>query len=86
MEAECFEPLVPQACLPHLIGKEGKNIRHSENRLGVVLGVTNGSDSCAEVCVVGPLARLELARRVVEIVSKGANSLLDRLEWRPSLG
>ena len=37
------------------------------------------------VSMVGPLARLELARRVVEIVFKGANSLLDRLKWPPSL-
>ena len=54
--------------------------------MGVVLGVTDGPDGCAVVSMVGPLARLELARRVVEIVSKGANSLLDRLEWPTSLG
>ena len=54
--------------------------------MGVVLGVTDGPDGCAVVSMVGPLARLELAKRVVEIVSKGANSLLDRLEGPPSLG
>ena len=86
LEADCLELPVPQACLPHLIGKKGKTIRHLEDRLGVVLGVTDGPGGCALVSVVGPLARLELARRVVEIVSKGVNSLLDRLQWPPSPG
>ena len=86
LEAECLEPPVPQACLPHLIGKKRKNIRHLEDKLGVVLGVMDGPDGCAVISVVGPLARLEMARRVVEIVSKGSSSLLDRLEWPPPPG
>ena len=86
LEAECLELPVPQACLPHVIGKRGKNIRHLEDKLGVVLGVMDGIDGCAVISVVGPLARLEMARRVVEIVSKGGSSLLDRLEWPPPPG
>ena len=86
LEAESLELSVPQTCLPHLIGKRGSNIRRLEDKLGVVLGVMDRSDGCAMVSVVGPVARLELARRVVEIASKGASSLLDRLEWPPPPG
>ena len=52
----------------------------------MVLGMTDGHNGCAMVSAVGPLARLELAKRVVEIVPKEANSLLGRLEWSYSLG
>ena len=48
----------------------------------MIIGVMDGSGETALVLVVWPLDRLEVARRVVEIVSLGARSLLDRL-YRP---
>ena len=86
LEAGCLELRVFRGNLPHLIGKNGRYIRHLENKLGVILGVMDRSEGCAVVSVVGPSGRLELARKVVEIASKGARSFLDRLQWPPSPG
>ena len=86
LDAGSLELHVPQSCLPHLIGKKGSFIRVLENKLGVIIGVMDGPRELATVSLVGPIERLELAGRVVEIVSKGARSFLDHLQWPPSPG
>ena len=86
LEAENLELSVPRSCLPHLIGKRGSFIHLLENKLGVIIGVMDGPGEVALVSLVGPNGRLELARKVVEIASKGARSFLDRLQWPPSPG
>ena len=86
LEAGCLELPVPQASLPHLIGKRGRFIRHLENKLGVILGVMDSPRDLAVVSVVGPIGKLEVARKVVEIASKGARSFLDHLHWPPPVG
>ena len=77
---------VPRGRLPHLVGKERKTIQTLEDRLGVIIRVIDGLGETALVLVVGPLDRLEVARRVMEIVSLGARSLFDRLTRFPPLG
>ena len=77
---------IPKDRLPHLVGKGGKTIQSLEDRLGVIIGVMDGSGEMALVSVVGPLDQLEVTRRVVEIVSLGARSLLDGLYRSPPLG
>ena len=86
LEAGCLELPVPQSRLPHLIGKRGRFIRHLENKLGVILGVMDSPGDSVVVSVVGPIGRLEMARKVVEIASKGARSFLDHLHWPPPPG
>ena len=86
LAAESIELPVPRDHLPHLVTRGGKTIRGLENRLGVIIGVMDGSGETALVLVVGPLDRLEVARRVVEIMSLGARSFLDRLHRTPPLG
>ena len=86
LEAQSLELSVPQARLPHLIGKRGQFIRFLEDKLGVIIGVMDSPGEMAVVSVVGPVERLEMARRVVEIASMGARSFLDRLHWPPPTG
>ena len=78
--AECAELPISSRALPHLIGKRGRTIRRLESALGVLLGVMDMSGDSAIVSVVGPRDRVVGARRIIELVSKGARSLLDHLE------
>ena len=50
-----MELLVHKGRLPHLVGKGGKIIRGLEGRLGVIIGVIDGSGEMALLLVVGPL-------------------------------
>ena len=40
----------------------------------------------ALVSLLGPADHLLVARRVVELVSKGVRTLLERWDWDPSFG
>ena len=40
----------------------------------------------AIVSLIGPAECLLVARRVVELVSKGVRTLLERWDWAPSTG
>ena len=64
----------------------GRKIRLLEERLGVVIGVMDLGEEGALVSLLGPTDRLLVARRVVELVSKGFRTLLERWDWDPSSG
>ena len=53
---------------------------------GVVIGVMDMGEEGALVSLLGPADRLLVARRVVELVSKGVRTLLERWDWEPSSG
>ena len=64
----------------------GHKIWLLEERLGVVIGVMDLGEEGALVSLLGPPDRLLVARRVVELVSKGFRTLLERWDWNPSFG
>ena len=86
LDADCVELPIRRSSIPHLIGVRGQRIRMLEERLGVILGVLDLGEEGALVSVLGPLDRLPVARRVVELVSKGVRTLLERWDWDPSSG
>ena len=57
-----------------------------EERLGVIIGVMDTEEDGAIVSVIGPLDRLVVARRVIELISKGARTLLERWDWNVPVG
>ena len=75
-----------KSSIPHIIGVRGRQIRLLEERLGVVVGVMDVGEEGALVSLLGPADRLLVARRVVELVSKGVRTLLERWDWDPSFG
>ena len=86
LAAKSMELPAPRDRLLHLVGIGGKAIRSLEDRLGVIIWVMDRSGEMALVLVVGHLDRLMVAKQVVEIVSLGARSLLDRLHRPPAPG
>ena len=49
--------------------------------MGVTIGVMDEDGDAAIVSLVGPMDPLVVARRIVELFSKGARTLLDRWDW-----
>jgi hypothetical protein len=76
---------VPPSAVPHLLGRGGRMIGKLENRLGVLIGVADAKrrGGMVTATLVGPVARLPLAQKVVALVSKGVFSILDRLPPGP---
>ena len=72
---------VAPSAVPHLLGRGGQMIKKLEDRLGVLMGIADAKrgGGSATVTLVGPVARLPLAQRVVALVSKGVFSILERL-------
>ena len=54
--------------------------------MGVVIGVMDLGEEGALVSLLGPADHLLVARQVVELVSKGVRTLLERWDWDPSSG
>ena len=81
LDAECLELPIKRPSIPHLIGKQGRQIRFLEEKLGVIIGVMDEEGDAAIVSLVGPMDHLVVARRIVELFSKGARTLLDRWDW-----
>ena len=86
LDAECAELPIRRSSIPHIIGVRGHKIRLLEERLGVVIGVMDLGEEGALASLLGPADRLLVARRVVELVSKGVRTLLERWDWDPSSG
>ena len=84
LDAECAELPIRRSSIPHVIGVRGRQIRLLEERLGVVIGVMDLGEEGALVSLLGPSDRLLVARRVIELVSKGVRTLLERWDWDPS--
>ena len=82
--AKCVELPISHTALPHLIGKRGRMICRLETLLGVLVGVMDASRDSAIISIVGLRDRIVGARRIIELVSKGARSLLDHLETSSS--
>ena len=57
-----------------------------EGLRGVIVGVMEVGEEGAIVSLIGPVDRLLVARRVVELVSKRVWTLLERWDWAPSIG
>ena len=79
LTASMVEVELPRGAIAHVIGRGGHGVRALETRLGVIIGVMDGQSGTAMVSLIGPEERLAKARRVVEIVGRGARSLLERL-------
>ena len=86
MDAECIELPIRGPSIPHLIGVRGRQIQLLEERLGVIIGVMDLGEEGALVSLLGPADCLLVARQVVELVSKGVRTLLERWDWDPSSG
>ena len=86
LDAECLELPIKRPSIPHIIGKQGRQIRSLEEKLGVIIGIMDGEGDSAIVSLVGPANRLVVARRIVELVSKGVRTLLDRWDWDSLVG
>ena len=54
--------------------------------MGVVIGVMDLGEEGALVSLLGPADHLLMGCRVVELVSKGVRTLLERWDWDPSFG
>ena len=52
--------------------------------MGVIIGVMDLGEEGALVSLMWPVDRLLVARRVVELVSKGVRTLLEIWDWDPS--
>ena len=74
LDAECAELPIRRSSIPHLIGVRGYQIWLLEERLGVVIGVMDLGEEGALVSLLGPPDCLLVARRVVELVSKGVRT------------
>ena len=71
---------VPQAAVPHLVGKGGRTVREAEDRLGVIIGIIDAiNDQEAAVTLVGPRENVEVAQVVLGLLAKGVRSALSRL-------
>ena len=81
LDAECLELPIKRPSIPYLIGKQGRQIRFLKEKLGVIIGVMDEEGDAAIVSLVGPMDRLVVARRIVELFLKGASTLLDRWDW-----
>ena len=86
LDAESIELPIRRSSIPHIIGTRGRQIRLLEERLGVIIGVMDVGEEGAIVSLIGPAESLLVARRVVELVSKGVRTLLERWDWAPSTG
>ena len=86
LDAECVELPIRRSPIPHIIGVRGHKIRLLEERLGVVIGVMDLGEEGALMSLLGSPDRLLVACRVVELVSKGVRTLLERWHWDPSSG
>ena len=86
LDAESIELPIRRSSIPHIIGTRGRQIRLLEERLGVIIGVMDVGEEGAIVSLIGLAERLLVARRVVELVSKGVRTLLERWDWAPSTG
>ena len=86
LDAESIELLIRRSSIPHIIGTRGRQIRLLEERLGVIIGVMDVGEEGAIVSLIGPAEHLLVARRVVELVSKGVRTLLEIWDWAPSTG
>ena len=86
LDAESIELPIRRSSIAHVIGARGRQVRLLEERLGVLIGVMDLGEEGGIVSLTGPTDRLLLARRVVELVSKGVRTLLDRWDWVPSAG
>ena len=86
LDAESIELPIRRSSIPHIIGTRGRQIRLLEERLGVIIGVMDVGEEGAIVSLIGPAEHLLVARRVVELVSKGVRTLLERWDWAPSTG
>ena len=49
--------------------------------MGVIIGVMNEEGGAAIASLMGPMDHLVVARRIVELFSKGFSTLLDRWNW-----
>ena len=86
LDADSIELPIRRSSIPHVIGARGRQIRLLEERLGVITGVMDTEEDGAIVSVIGPLDRLVVARRVIELISKGARTLLERWDWNVPAG
>ena len=86
LQAECAELPIRRSSIPYLIGVRGRQMRLLEERLGVIIGVMDLGEEGALVSLLGPVDCLLVARRVVELLSKGVWTLLERWDWDPSSG
>ena len=86
LDEESIELPIWRSSIPHIIEKRGRHIRLLEERLGIIIGVMDVGEEGAIVSLIGQVDRLLVARRVVELVSKGVRTLLERWDWAPSIG
>lgn len=71
---------VPQAAVQHLVGRGGRTVRKAKDRLGVIIGIIDAvNDQEAEVTLVGPREKVEIARVALGLLGKGVSSALSRL-------
>ena len=70
---------VSRSALPHVVGRGGATIRELEDRLGVLIGVSDVGADRGSIGICGPPDRLPLARSIVMIVAQRFRSVLTRL-------
>ena len=78
--ADRREVTVPRSAVPHLVGRKGQAIQQTENSLGVLIGIMDGTGNEATVTLIGPLAQVESARDIIATLAVGARSVLTRLK------
>ena len=78
--ADRREVTVPRSGVPHLVGRRGQAIQQTENSLGVLIGIMDGTGNEATVTLIGPLAQVESARDIIATLAVGARSVLTRLK------
>ena len=86
MAAHQRELRVPQAAIPHIVGKGGRTICAIENKFAVIVGLADTGGGEAVVTVWGPPARVAVAGAVIDCVARGARSILSHFERFPPVG
>lgn len=80
LEAPTTTVTVAQSAVPHLLGRGGRVARRVEEKLGVIMGIMDGTrGGSATVTLCGPPSHLEPAKVVIKMLEKGMRSILDRL-------
>ena len=78
LDAECLELPFKHSSIPHLVGKQGRQIWFLAEELVVIKGVMDEEGDAAIVSLMEPMNHLMVAPRIGKLFSKGAKILLDR--------
>ena len=78
--ADWWEVTAPQSAIPHLVGLKGQAIQHTENSLGVLIGIMDGIGNETIVTLIRPLAQVESPRDIIAALAVGPRLVLTRLK------